>query len=179
MPFGTFRRELFEKIGYFDERLARNQDSEFNDRIIRNGGKIYLFNDIKITYYPRDTICKLIKMAVLNGKWNLYTNYLVPGSMRIRHFVPFVFLMTIILGMIGIFMDINIVKKVFFIEIITYILLDLIFSFKNIKENNFKESFICTYIYIIFHIAYGYGTLLGIFLILKNNKMKEGSKIED
>lgn len=168
VPFGTFRRELFEKIGYFDERLARNQDSEFNSRIIKNEGKIYLFNDIKIIYHPRETIYKLVKMAILNGKWNLYTNYLVPGSMKIRHFVPFAFTLTLIIGIISLFANIKIIKVLFLLEMILYALIDLIFSLKEIKKQGLKTSILCFIIYPIFHITYGYGTFLGIFLILKN-----------
>ena len=58
VPFGTFKKEIFDKIGYFDERLERNQDSEFNNRIVRKEGKIYLFNDISIIYHPRERIKK-------------------------------------------------------------------------------------------------------------------------
>ena len=65
VPFGCFRRELFNKIGYFDEELIRNQDDEFNGRIINNGGKIYLLPHIIIDYYARDTIGKVYKMFYL------------------------------------------------------------------------------------------------------------------
>lgn len=170
VPFGTFRKQLFDKIGYYDERLPRNQDSEFNSRILKNNGKIYLFNDTKIIYHPRDTIGKLIKMAILNGKWNLYTSYLVPGSMRIRHFIPFAFTISLIFGIISLILDIKIIKFVFFLEMLLYLLLDIVFSVKNIKNNSIIEILLCLLIYPIFHVTYGFGTILGIFMILKNKK---------
>ncbi len=168
VPFGTFRRNLFNKIGYFDERLPRNQDSEFNYRIIKNGGKIYLFNDIKIIYHPRNTIKKLISMAMLNGKWNLFTSYLAPGSMKLRHFIPFVFVISLIIGIGVLFTDWNIIKLLFGIELALYLMLDIIFSFKNIKKQGILESVLSFLIYPIFHIMYGIGTFFGISLILKN-----------
>lgn len=171
VPFGTFRRDLFNKIGFFDERLQRNQDSEFNNRIIKNGGKIYLFNDIKITYHPRDTIKKLISMAVLNGKWNLYTNYLVPGSMKLRHFIPFVFVLSIIIGIALCFTNFIFVKILFLTELLLYFLLDIIFSFKDVKKHGILLSILMFIIYPLFHIMYGLGTFLGIKLIIQN-KMK-------
>lgn len=171
VPFGTFRRDLFNKIGFFDERLRRNQDSEFNNRIIKNGGKIYLFDDIKIIYHPRDTIKKLISMAVLNGKWNLYTNYIVPGSMKLRHFIPFVFVLSIIFGIALFFTDFIIIKILFIIELILYFLLDMIFSLKDIKKHGILVSILMFIIYPIFHIMYGVGTFLGTQLIMQN-KMK-------
>ena len=55
VPFGFFRREVFDKVGLYDERLTRNQDIELNKRIKQSGGKIYLVPDVTCTYYARDT----------------------------------------------------------------------------------------------------------------------------
>ena len=62
VPFGCWHREIFDKIGYFDEELIRNQDDEFNGRIIKNGGHIYLLPDVEIKYFARDKISKVYKM---------------------------------------------------------------------------------------------------------------------
>ena len=83
VPFGTYHKELFEKIGLFDERLIRNEDNEFNSRILKNGGKIYLNHDIRFEYYGRDNFFGLLKYAFSNGMWNIITLYLTKGSMRI------------------------------------------------------------------------------------------------
>ena len=172
VPFGTFKRELFDKIGLFDERLERNQDIELNNRIIKNGGKIYLFNDIKLTYHPRNTIKKLIQMAITSGKWNIYTSYLIPGSLKLRHFVPLFFVLSLIIGIILILIPINIIKIFFLLEMILYIALDLIFSFKSIKKISFVGSLLCILIYPIFDISYGIGSILGIGKIIKNKFIK-------
>lgn len=37
VPFGCWRKEVFDKYGYYDERLIRNQDIELNKRIVRGG----------------------------------------------------------------------------------------------------------------------------------------------
>ncbi len=173
VPFGTFRKKLFEKIGYYDERLPRNQDSEFNSRILKSGGKIYLFDDIKIIYHPRDTIYKLVKMAILNGKWNLYTNYLVPGSMRLRHFIPFIFVLSLLAGIICCLMNWKILISIFLIELTLYLLLDIIYSMKSVKKHGILVGLLCLIIYPIFHITYGIGTFLGLFLIFKNRKNRK------
>ena len=46
VPYGCFKRDLFNRIGWFDEDLTRNQDDEFNARIIKNGGKIYIIPEL-------------------------------------------------------------------------------------------------------------------------------------
>lgn len=97
VPFGCFKRALFDRIGGFDERMTRNQDNELNFRIRKNGGKIYLNHNIRVQYYCRDTMRGIMKMGYMNGKWNVITMTLVPGSMGVRHFVPLAFVLSTIL----------------------------------------------------------------------------------
>ena len=96
VPFGAFKRDVFKKYGGYDERLVRNQDNELNYRIRKNGGKIYLSNDIHLSYYCRDSINGIAQMARKNGMWNIITMKLCPGSMGVRHFIPFAFVLSII-----------------------------------------------------------------------------------
>lgn len=170
VPFGTFRKELFYRIGFFDERLARNQDSEFNSRIIKNGGKIYLFDDVKIKYYPRETILKLMKMGFQNGKWNVYTSYLVSNSMRMRHFVPLAFVLSIFFGMLSIAFDISLFKILFGLEVFIYFVLDFAFS---VLSKNILLCLISFIIYPLFHFSYGFGSIYGLLTLYKMKKEKE------
>ena len=56
VPFGGFRRELWEKLGGFDETLLTNEDYEFNSRILKSGGKIWFDPEIRSVYYSRSTL---------------------------------------------------------------------------------------------------------------------------
>lgn len=167
VPFGTFRRELFSKIGYFNEELPRSEDNEFNNRIIKNGGKVYLFNDVIVTYYPRDSIIKLIKMGFTNGKWGLYTSYLIPGSMKLRHFIPMIFVLGIIIGAIIVLISMNkILFWIYISVIVLYCLLDILFTIKGVISGGIKQI-ICFLLYPIFHFSYGVGSICGIGKIIK------------
>ncbi|HYZ85186.1 MAG TPA: glycosyltransferase family 2 protein, partial [Bryobacteraceae bacterium] len=61
VPYGCWRRELFDQIGLFDEELVRNQDDEFNLRTIRAGGKIWQDPKILSWYSPRSTVSSLFR----------------------------------------------------------------------------------------------------------------------
>lgn len=167
VPFGTFRRSLFDKIGYFNEELIRSEDNEINYRIIKNGGKVYLFNDISSIYHPRNTIRKLLKMGYENGKWSTYTGYFIPGSMKLRHFIPFLFVLSLICGLIISILGIKILTMLFIGELALYLILDLVFSLKNIKRVGIISSLISIIIYPLFHISYGIGSVIGIGKIIK------------
>ena len=159
VPFGAFRREVFEKWGGYDERLTRNQDNEMNYRIRKNGGKIYLSSDIKLSYYCRDSIKGISDMALKNGMWNVITMKLCPGSMGVRHFIPLAFLLSlIILPIAGIIY--HPIWWMFALEMALYFGLDCLFSAK--QASGLKEFFLLVLLFPVFHITYGVGSLKGI-----------------
>ena len=166
VPFGTFRKELFDKIGYFNEELPRSEDNEFNYRIRKNGGKVYLFNDTEIIYYPRDTIYKLMKMGFQNGEWATYTGYIIPRTMGIRHFIPLLFVLGLIVGTIITALHLKVLTIAFFSVLSIYFIIDLLFTVKSVMTDGI-EQLICFIIYPLFHISYGIGSIFGIFKILK------------
>ena len=163
VPFGAFRKEVFENFGGYDERLTRNEDNELNYRIRKNGGKIFLANDIRFSYYCRETIRDISNMAIQNGKWNIIAMKMYPGSIGLRHFIPFLFLLSlIILPLLGLFS-----ASFFFllaIELFLYVSLDLYYGFHSTK--NIKSALMVSLLFPIFHITYGFGSLRGILQIL-------------
>jgi len=77
VTFGAFRREVFERVGMFDETLVRNQDDEFNMRLRAAGGTIVLDPAITVAYRPRGS---------LGGVWRQYFEYgLWRAPVMIKH----------------------------------------------------------------------------------------------
>jgi glycosyltransferase involved in cell wall biosynthesis len=52
---GAWPKDVFLKIGLFDEEMVRDQDDEFNYRLREHGGKIILSPSIKSEYTVRST----------------------------------------------------------------------------------------------------------------------------
>ncbi|MBQ1391104.1 MAG: glycosyltransferase family 2 protein [Firmicutes bacterium] len=160
VPFGAFRREVFSRYGGYDERLVRNQDNEMNYRIRKNGGKIYLADDIRLSYYCRDSVKGISDMALKNGMWNVITMKLCPGAMGLRHFIPMLFVLSIVvLGIGGIFF--RPAWGLLLLELALYLALDLIFSVK--LASSAKQLLLLICLFPIFHISYGIGSIKGIF----------------
>lgn len=175
VPFGAFKREVFSKYGGYDERLVRNQDNEMNFRIRKNGGKIYLANDIHLSYYCRDSIKGISDMARKNGMWNVITMKLCPGSMGLRHFIPFMFIASVIvLGVLGI------IHPLFWmllcLELTLYLLLDVVFSTK--QATGVKMFFALLMLFPVFHVEYGIGSLVGITKLFSKNFKKGSYKVK-
>ena len=72
LAFGAYRREVFDRIGGFDEELVRNQDDELNLRRTRAGGRIWMDPTIRSTYFSRGTFA---------GLWRQYHGY---GFYKVR-----------------------------------------------------------------------------------------------
>jgi len=97
VTYGCWPVEVFNRIGYFDEELIRNQDDEFNLRLTRAGGKIWQSPNIKSWYKPRASLSSLFEQYRQYGYWKVRViqKHKVPAS--IRHVVPTSFLALLLL----------------------------------------------------------------------------------
>ena len=167
VPFGCYKREIFEQIGLFDESLNRNQDDEFNGRLIKNGGKIFLIPEIEIIYYSRSTLSKLWTMFFEYGFEKPLVNKKLGRPYTLRQLVPPLF----VLSLIGSFFlgVLNLSYMVILIGIIgSYILIVLLVSFYISLGNSNKVVFVLPLTFTIIHLSYGISYLKGCieYLIL-------------
>jgi len=95
LSFGIYRREVFDRIGTFDETFVRNQDDELNLRLTRAGGKILLVPSLRIRYFVRDSIRMLGRHYYQYGywKWRVFRKHSRFASLR--HVAPSGFLLAL------------------------------------------------------------------------------------
>lgn len=163
VPFGCFHRELFERIGYFDEELIRNQDDEFNGRIIKNGGKIYLLPQLHIDYYARDKVSKVCKMFYQYGLFKPLVNKKLGSPATVRQFFPLAFVMGLLLGPLFGFISVWLLVA-YEAVILLYFCTATYFSLKDSK--NIKLILLQDWTYFVVHFAYGWGYLRGLLKLL-------------
>lgn len=96
VPFGAFRRDLFFEVGEFDESLETNEDYEFNTRIRKSGGVVWLNPDIKATYFARSTFGELARQYWRYGFWKVRMLSRYPETIRWRQALPPIFLSSLI-----------------------------------------------------------------------------------
>ncbi len=168
---GAWKRELFDRIGFFDEEMIRNQDDEFNYRILDSGGRILLTPKIRSQYYVRSTLGALWKQYFQYGFWKVRVMQKHPGQMRFRQFVPALFVLSLCLSLLG--ASFTPAGKVVLAALGgAYVFLDFLFSFWISLRNGFKHFVFLLIVYPVLHFAYGLGFLTGVvyFLFLKDNK---------
>lgn len=158
--FGGFRRDVFYRFGFFDERLVRNQDLEFACRMHKGGAKVIISPEIRIKYYNRSTFAGLRNQAFINGLWNPYTLWVMGGGIRLKHLVPLGFLSSIlVLGLAGFVWPI--VWLVLAFELLVYVLSALVMAFIAAHKTN-SFTFLVFLAFVQLHLAYGMGSFWGV-----------------
>lgn len=168
VPFGCFKRSLFNKIGLFDIELTRNQDDEFNGRIINNEGTIYLIPDIIVKYYSRDSISKVANMFYQYGLFKPLVIKKLGKPATIRQIVPTAFTSFLIIFPFVFLVNMN-ALYLYTSILILYILISLFITFKESLSRR-KILVALPYIFIIIHLSYGLGFIQGFYNIISNQR---------
>jgi len=166
VPFGCYKREVFDRIGYFNEQLVRNQDIEFNLRLKRAGGRIILFPDIELTYYSRSTYKELCKNSFGNGYWVIMGAKHASIPFLPRHMVPFLFVLYLVLG--STLSLVGVLPSALFLGTIILYLIVVISSSLSIARlvRNWKVFFASVLTFMTLHISYGMGSMAGLFSLM-------------
>jgi glycosyltransferase involved in cell wall biosynthesis len=165
VAFGCFRREVFDEVGLFDERLVRNQDYEFNRRLARAGKRIWFNPAIRAEYFNQATLGGLFGQAFGTGKWNPWVWFVAPYAFAVRHLVPGLF----VLGLV-------IVLSSWFLVpwgwvalaaiMVPYVVLALVASVQQGRRYGFGLALPLPALFFAYHFSYGLGTLWGALRLL-------------
>ncbi|MEJ6777383.1 MAG: glycosyltransferase family 2 protein [Crocinitomicaceae bacterium] len=165
---------VFDKIGFFDEELIRNQDDDFNYRVTSEGGQIFYDNDISLKYYVRGNFKGLWRQFFQYGYWKVYVNKKHKAITTLRQLVPPAFALYLALLIPILFVG----KIVFLVSLIPlefYVVLNIIFSLRAMPSA--KKILHTLITFPLIHISYGLGYLKGLVeFILLNKKPSESQK---
>ena len=181
---GVYLREIFDKVGLFDESLVRNQDDEWNLRLVRSGGRIWQSPKIRSWYRPRDSLGKLFDQYRQYGYWKVRViqKHRIPAS--VRHLIPGAFVgallisalvstVCILLGSVcGVAgaLAVGVWSGRILAAILgTYLLLICMGSLQTARESSWLILPILPLVFATYHVGYGIGFLEGVvdFLLLR------------
>jgi len=165
---GCWRREIFDRIGFFDEELVRNQDDELNLRIVRSGGKIWQSVRIKSFYYPRESLTYLFAQYLQYGYWKarILQKHRLPASWR--HVIPAAFLLA--LGLLPVLSIFWVRALWIWVTVLgVYVTLSVLLSLITASKSGWKLFPLLLPVFWTFHLTYGWGFLLGFvdFIIFR------------
>jgi glycosyltransferase involved in cell wall biosynthesis len=161
VPFGCFPKSVFERIGLFDEEPLRNQDDEFNGRIIEHGGSIYLIPNVAITYFARQEISSLVKMFFQYAFFKPLVNRKLKSPATIRQFIPPLFVLFLLAGWLP-----ALAYPALFLfyagGVGFYLMINVIFTVKSAwNQRKWYLLLYLPFIFLLQHMSYGIGYLAG------------------
>ncbi|HOX57012.1 MAG TPA: glycosyltransferase family 2 protein [Candidatus Paceibacterota bacterium] len=167
--YGCWKKDVFERVGLFDEDLVRNQDDEHNLRIRRAGGKVYQSPRIQSWYRVRGSLSALFHQYMQYGYWKVLVIRKHHAPASFRHVVPGAFLGTLVLAA---------VLSVFWAPALwavaglslSYVLAALGLSLIIAARSQWGCLPVLPIVIWCFHFGYGYGFLHGIldFVVFHN-----------
>ena len=160
--YAIYRKEIFDKVGSFNENLVRHQDNEMHNRVKDVDGLFYLNINMIADYYCRDTIYSISKQMFNIGRY--LPDVMFNGSLSVRHFIPFGFYLSVFLGLIlGLISPIfTILTCIIFVLYLIVILIESIH--KSIMSKSINKLLLIIIIPLI-HLNYGMGTLWGLLAL--------------
>lgn len=162
-----YRKDVFDRIGLFNEKLARSQDFDFNLRLTQAGGKILLAPDIALAYYPKQkTVISFWKRNFVDGIWTILPLKFGSRIFKPRHLAPLAFVSTISLLALGSLLF----APLIWIAIVILALhfgVTLYFSLKiAVRERNILLLPFLIPAFAARHFAYGVGSIVGVIKLL-------------
>jgi glycosyltransferase involved in cell wall biosynthesis len=98
---GTFRRDVLDRLGGYDEHFVRAQDWELNYRIRRAGELIWFTPDLKVTYRPRPNLRALASQFFRSGQWRREVVRHYPETADLRYLAPPAVVVSVALGTVA------------------------------------------------------------------------------
>jgi glycosyltransferase involved in cell wall biosynthesis len=179
VPFGAFRREVFSRVGMYNEKLVRNQDNELNARIRASGGKIYQAPALRTEYHPVASFRKLLNVTFKTSQWHLFSVSQNGRSMSVRHLAPAFF----VLGIVGLLVA-SVVSRLALLTLgasaLLYLLLGFYISILRSRQYGPAIVMALPFACFLFHLSYGLGTLFGVRYLIKappSRPIREGLPI--
>ena len=157
----AYKKEVLERIGFFNECLIRTEDNEYHYRVRQAGYKICYDPTIHSYYQTRNSLKGMLKQKYLNGLWIGRTLFICRECISLFHLVPFTFVIAIVLsvllGVCGLWWLAIVLGITYGIVNVGMTILTIIGAEK--KE---PQLLLLPLVFLSLHIIYGTGTLCGI-----------------
>lgn len=161
VAFAAYCASVFQRVGLLDEEMIRNQDDEFNYRLLESGGKILLIPTIRCRYFSRSGFSSLWRQYFQYGLWKVRVLQKHPRQMRLRQFIPPLFIAALTGSLIlMVFTALAMVPHALIAG--SYAAANLIASAFTAKRHGWQHFYLLPLAFATLHFGYGSGFLTGL-----------------
>ena len=158
---GLCWRELYKRIGGFDEEMVRNQDDELSYRLLKHGGHIVCNPAIRSRYHSRSTLSSLWRQYFQYGLWKVRVLQKHPRQMRLSQFVPPTFVAALLGStMLALFASTGPLLLALIAG--SYVLANLAVSVWTAYKHGWHHLLLLPSVFVTLHLSYGAGFLTGL-----------------
>jgi glycosyltransferase involved in cell wall biosynthesis len=175
VPYGFFNTNIVDRVGYFDERLVRGQDYEFNRRILASGGVVWRNPEIQVYYFNQPDLRSFYRKQMrLEGPYNAYIWQVAPYAFTVRHCITALFSAGVLSGLLvtvarqlTAFAVFDGLALAFAIVMALYFLLALVSAGQQaLRFRQFWHVLTLPVCFFLYHFLHGLGVLAGIFAVI-------------
>jgi succinoglycan biosynthesis protein ExoA len=175
LAFGAYRRDIFERVGLFDEELVGSEDDEFNYRLRSQGGKLFLTPAIKSFYYGRSSLRALCRQYFSYGLGKVRVMRRHPGQIRLRHLIPSLLVLGLLVSAaLGLFSPWFALLCAVFAG--CYVAASLLVALRIASREGWRYLPLLPLAFACLHLSYGTGFLVGVVRFLVRGMTPVGEK---
>ena len=161
LAYALYRREVYDRVGEYDERLRRTEDNDMHYRMRKAGYRFRFCPSICSYHTARATLRGQLRQKWGNGYWIGRTMHIQPRCFAPRHLIPALFVLSLLIGLL--LCPVSSMPLSALLGV--YLTADLFFAAQSALEQQ-KSRLLCLvtlpFLFPAVHVVYGAGTLLGL-----------------
>lgn len=161
LAYALYRREVYDKVGLYDERLRRTEDNDMHYRMRRAGYRFFFSPDIVSYHAARATMRGQLRQKWGNGYWIGRTMRIQPRCFAPRHLIPALFVLALLCCML--LLPFSVWPLLLLLS--AYLACDLVFAVRGaLSQETGRLLALLTlpFLFPAVHVVYGVGTLAGL-----------------
>ena len=169
LAYALYRREVYERVGLYDERLRRTEDNEMHYRMRRAGYRFCYTPEIVSYHTARATLRGQLRQKWGNGYWIGRTMRIQPRCFAPRHLIPALFVLALLVCLLAL----PATALPLCALLAAYLLCDVVFAAQGAARQG-KGRALCLlclpFLFPAVHVVYGTGTLVGLLSPAKEER---------
>lgn len=161
LAYALYRREVYDQVGLYDERLRRTEDNDMHYRMRKAGYRFYFSPDIVSYHAARATMRGQLRQKWGNGYWIGRTMRIQPRCFAPRHLIPALF----VLALLAVLLLLPLSFWPLLLLLFAYLACDLVFAVRGALSQETGRLLALLTLPLLFpavHVVYGVGTLAGL-----------------
>lgn len=160
MFHASYRREVFQKVGLFNEGLLRTEDNELHYRMREAGYRFFYDPEIVSYQYVRNSFTKMLRQKYGNGYWIGVTLKVCPKCISPYHLVPMCFVVALVIASVFTAMGVWLPFALIGIAYACFAILSALSAVFTGQVGVLAG--LMPFMFLVLHIGYGAGSVVGL-----------------